>query len=68
MGLGFTLALTILGAIRELLGAGTLLGFSVFGQSYTPVLIMLMPPGAFLTLGIVLGLINWFKMRRAKHV
>ena len=68
MGLGFTLALTILGAIRELLGAGTLLGFSVFGQSYTPVLIMLMPPGAFLTLGIVLGLINWFKMRRGKHV
>ena len=68
MGLGFTLALTILGAIRELLGAGTLLGFSVFGQSYTPMLIMLMPPGAFLTLGIVLGLINWFKMRRAKHV
>ncbi len=59
MGLGFTLALTILGSIREILGAGSIFGFSLFGPSYEPVLLMILPPGAFLTLGLLIGLINW---------
>ncbi|MEO1814218.1 MAG: electron transport complex subunit E [Acetobacterium sp.] len=59
MGLGFTLALTILGSIREILGAGSIFGFSLFGEAYEPVLLMILPPGAFLTLGLLIGLINW---------
>ena len=59
MGLGFTLALTILGSIREILGAGSIFGFSLFGAAYEPILLMILPPGAFLTLGLLIGLINW---------
>ncbi|HHU62644.1 MAG TPA: electron transport complex subunit E [Clostridiales bacterium] len=58
MGLGFTLALTILGIIRELIGAGSIFGINVMGSAYEPAIIMILPPGAFLTLGLLLGLIN----------
>ncbi len=58
MGLGFTGALTIIGTIRELLGNGTILGFSVFGASYNPALIFILPPGAFLVLGSIIAVIN----------
>lgn len=50
-GLGFTVALTIIGAVRELLGNGSLFGMTLFGASFQPVLIFILPPGAFLTLG-----------------
>lgn len=55
MGLGFTLALCILAAIREILGAGTLMGFQILGTSYQPALMMILPPGGFLTLGFVIA-------------
>jgi electron transport complex protein RnfE len=58
MGLGFTIALAILGAIRELLGAGSIYGFNVFGSSYEPAIIMVLAPGAFITLGILMALLN----------
>ncbi len=58
MGLGFTGALTIIGAVRELLGNGTILGFSIFGASYNPALIFILPPGAFLVLGVIIAVIN----------
>ncbi len=58
MGLGFTLALTILGSIRELFGNGTIFGLQVFGASYQPVILMILPPGAFIVLGLLIGLIN----------
>lgn len=58
MGLGFTMALIILGSIREVLGGGTIFGVSVSGGSFEPALIMLLPPGAFVALGVLLGLIN----------
>ncbi|MBR5614695.1 MAG: electron transport complex subunit E [Clostridia bacterium] len=58
MGLGFTLALTVLGSIREILGAGTFFGISLFGEAFNPVTIMILPPGAFLTLGLVVMVIN----------
>ena len=58
MGLGFTIALTILGAVRELLGAGSIFGFSLFGASYQPALLFILPPGAFLTLGILMAIFN----------
>ena len=65
MGLGFTLALTILGVIREILGNGSLFGISLFGASFQPALIMILPPGAFLLLGILLALRN--KLSSAKN-
>lgn len=64
MGLGFTLALTILGTVRELFGTGGIFGYSIFGASFEPALIMILPPGAFLTLGLLMGLLN--KVSQAK--
>lgn len=55
MGVGFTLALSLLGAIREILGANTLLGYGLC-PGFQPALIMVLPPGAFLTIGLLLGL------------
>lgn len=59
MGLGFTLALSVLGAIRELLGTGSILGVNIFGSSYTPMLIFVLPAGAFLTLGCLIAFVNY---------
>lgn len=58
MGLGFTLSLTILGSVRELFGAGAIFGIKVFGAGYIPLLLMVLPPGAFLTLGFLLAGMN----------
>lgn len=55
MGLGFTMALFILGSIREIIGSGSILGVSLFGSHFQPALIFVMPPGAFITLGLLLG-------------
>ncbi len=66
MGLGFTLALTILGAVREVFGAGAIFGISLFGASFEPALIMILPPGAFLALGLILAGINVYKAKKAK--
>ena len=73
MGLGFTLTLFVLGAIRELIGAGTITFFqlgdtvvrlSPFGDSYGGVLVMILPPGAFISLGFLVALQNRL-MKRA---
>lgn len=56
MSSGFVLALLILSSIREILGSGTLVGFQVMGPWFKPWIIMILPPGAFLALGILLGL------------
>ena len=58
MGLGFTIALTILGTVRELLGAGSIFGISLFGEAFKPALIMIMPPGAFIALGLLIATVN----------
>ncbi len=58
MGLGFTFALVILGSIREILGAGTWLGFKVLPESYPDMVIFLLPAGAFLTLGFVIAAVQ----------
>ena len=57
-GIGYTLAVFILGTIREILGAGTFLGMQVLGSSYNPIGIMVMPAGAFIVLGILIGIFN----------
>jgi electron transport complex protein RnfE len=56
MSTGFILALFILSTIREILGTGTFLGFQVLGSWFKPWIIMILPAGAFITLGILLGL------------
>lgn len=56
MSLGFILALLLLSSIRELLGSGTLLGYQVLGAWFEPWVIMLLPPGAFITLGLLMGI------------
>lgn len=58
MGLGFTISLVALGAIRELLGVGTIFGFKILPSSYEVAIIMLLPPGAFIALGLMLGVMN----------
>jgi electron transport complex protein RnfE len=58
MGVGFTLALFVLGGVREIFGSGALLGYSLFGASYQPFLLMILPPGAFITMGLLLAGMN----------
>lgn len=59
MSIGFTLTLTLLGAIRELLGAGTIFQFQIMPESFAPWMVMILPPGAFLTLGLMIAGFNW---------
>ncbi len=58
MGLGFTLGLSVLGTVREILGAGTILGIDIFGGFYEPAIMFILPPGAFIVLGTILGILN----------
>lgn len=58
MGLGFTLSLTIIASIRELIGSGKIFGIDVFGGGYEPMLLMILPAGGFITLGLLLGILN----------
>jgi electron transport complex protein RnfE len=63
MGVGFTIALIIIAAIREALGCGAIMGFA-FAKNYQPVLMMIMSPGALLTIGLLIGLVNWHQFRK----
>lgn len=63
MGAGFTVTLLIMGTVREALGSGTILGFSVFGPHFEPWVIMVLPPGGFLTLGGILLVMGWWRER-----
>lgn len=68
-GLGFIVALIILALVRETIGAGTILGpdpetaIKLFGDSYQPMLIFALPPGAFIALGLLLGMVNYIYNR-----
>lgn len=69
MGLGFTLALSILGSIREILGAGQLFGYTILPESiYQPITIFLLAPGAFMALGAMLAVYNYLKKRKRAKV
>lgn len=61
MGLGFTFALSILGAIREIIGSGKIFGISIFGSAFQPAQLFIMPAGAFITLGCLIALVNAIK-------
>jgi len=67
MGFGFTISLVLIGAIRELLGNGTIFGATIFGGSYLPLLLMILPPGAFIVLGVLLGLMNQAEIKMAER-
>ena len=58
MGLGFTLALTLIGCIRELAGNGSVFGIDLLGSGYQPMLLMILPAGGFLVYGLLIGIIN----------
>ncbi|MBP5318919.1 MAG: electron transport complex subunit E [Paludibacteraceae bacterium] len=62
IGLGFSLALTLLGAVRELLGSGQLFGYSIFPETYGS-LIFILAPGAFIALGLLIALANTLKTK-----
>ncbi|MDP6652282.1 MAG: electron transport complex subunit E [Gammaproteobacteria bacterium] len=65
MSSGFMLALFALGAVREIFGTGTLFGIELFGPAWEPWVIMILPPGGFLTLGLILLIFNWMAQRKA---
>ncbi len=58
MGIGFTIALVIISTFREVLGAGTFFGIKLFGEGFDPALIMILPPGGFLVLGLTIAAVN----------
>jgi len=63
MSAGFTLAMAMIGAVREILGNGTLLGVALFGDRFEPWVIMVLPPGGFLSLGVLLMIFAWLQKR-----
>ncbi|RKT46675.1 electron transport complex subunit RsxE [Thiocapsa rosea] len=68
MGAGFTLALLALGTVREILGSGSILGIALFGESFQPWVVMILPPGGFFVLGVWLLLFNWLRLRKERKV
>ncbi|MHC4909098.1 MAG: electron transport complex subunit RsxE [Planctomycetota bacterium] len=67
MALGFTIALVLLGGVREVLGSGSLFGQNLFGDRFEPWVIMILPPGGFLVLGMILLVFGWMQRpRRSK--
>lgn len=63
MGIGFTVALISIATFREILGSGTFLNMRVLPQSYKPMIMAILPPGAFFTIGLLMGLINLVKKK-----
>jgi len=67
MGIGFTLSLSAMSAIRELLGRGSLLGHDMLGPHWEPWVFMVLPPGGFFTLGLLLIAAAWFTERQRQR-
>lgn len=63
MGLGFTLAITLIGSIREILGNGSIFNFPLLGENATTILIFVLPPGAFVTYGFLIAIMNRIKYK-----
>ncbi|MET0101680.1 MAG: electron transport complex subunit RsxE [Sedimenticola sp.] len=68
MGAGFTIALLCLGTVRELLGAGTILGVQIFSVNFEPWVVMILPPGGFFVLGAWLLLFEYLKQRKERKL
>ncbi|GHV73244.1 electron transport complex subunit E [Spirochaetia bacterium] len=67
MGVGYTWVLVAISLIRELLGNGSILGLSIFGDGYTPILFFVLPPGGFIVFALVMSF-NGFLKSKAKEV
>jgi electron transport complex protein RnfE len=65
-GAGFLIALTLMGSIRELFGNGTVFSYRILPDSFEPLLIMILPAGAFITLGLMMGLANGYVNKKKK--
>lgn len=65
-GLGFTLSLTVIGSIREILGNGKILGISLTEKLFDPAMIFILPPGAFITIGVLVAIINKYKQKGSR--
>ncbi len=65
-GIGFLFVLFVLGSIREILGSGTILGFQVLPDAFEPWIVMILPAGAFLTLGLMMGFSNTYLERKKR--
>jgi len=67
MSIGFTLIITILGAIREIFGNGSVFKQAIFTSTYQPFLIMILPPGAFLVIGFMMAIQKWLSDKGGKR-
>ena len=71
MGIGFTIALILISAVREFAGTGALYGYPLFQlmgiEGFKGSIMMILPPGGFLTMGLILGFMQWNKIRKAKN-
>jgi len=65
-GTGFLISLTVIGSIRELLGSRTIFGYQILPDSFEPLLVMILPAGAFITLGLLMGIANAYVERKKK--
>jgi electron transport complex protein RnfE len=65
-GIGFTIALVMMGGFREILGVGAFLEYSLFGPNFEPWVIMVLPAGGFLTLGFILLAMGFFEQRKIR--
>ena len=65
IGIGFTLSLTLMGTIREVLGFGSVFGVKLLGAWFEPWIVMILPAGAFLVLGGLIAFVNWLSIRKA---
>lgn len=66
-GLGFTFALMAMGIIREILGFGSIFGFKMMGDWFTPWIVMILPPGAFLVMGTLIAIVNYISHRQSSQ-
>ena len=64
MGAGYLVAMILLSSIREILGSGTILGLRILPEAYEPMMMAIQPPGAFILLGLLIGVVNYFSRRK----
>lgn len=64
MGAGYLVAMILLSSIREVLGNGTILGLRILPEAYEPMMMAIQPPGAFILLGLLIGVVNYFSRRK----
>lgn len=67
MGLGFTIALSLIGAVREILGSGSILGMTILPEAFPRTILMILPPGAFFTLAFLIAAFNALRNKAKKN-